>query len=683
MEVRLWGTRGSIPVAALHTARYGGNTTCVEVRTDAGDRIIIDAGTGIHALGNAMLREQPGDCTLCFTHTHWDHVQGLPHFAPLYAPDWKISIMGAATPGDGALQRSLRDVFDGRHFSLNWDDLPRAPRIREFTPGEAFSIGSARVETCSTRHPGGCVAYRITADGWTFVLSGDHECGDDRHDPVQQRLIRFFSGADVALVDAQYSTGDYASRHGWGHSTMEQWPDAAVSAGVSRLIFTHYDPSYADDALELLLDDVRHTYAVLPLFMQLGYEGMRISPRGGDRPGPTDRAGKIACRLCDFSRYIAQFSDTDTILDRILAEARELGHADAGAIYLADGDRLVFAHAQNDTLFPGSAANKHIYLNIGLPIDAQSIAGYVAATSRPVNLPDVRALPPNAPYAFNDALDAATGYRTVSMLAVPFTGNRNNIPGVLQLINCMEHGRPKAFSPQMQRDVERLAILGSNSIERGRMANELILRMLQTAALRDPRETVSHVMRVGAMSAEIYRRWAERCNVDPETLRAMKDRIRMAAMLHDVGKVGIPDAVLKKDGRLTPEERAIVERHSALGARFFKSATWDVHILAHDIALHHHQKWDGTGYTGDPDAPPLSGRDIPLGARITALADVYDALVSRRCYKDAWPEEKAMAVLAEGSGVHFDPELVDVFMEIRDIITAIHARYPDVEDDKK
>lgn len=683
MEVRLWGTRGSIPVAALHTARYGGNTTCVEVRTDAGDRIIIDAGTGIHALGNAMLREPPDRCTLCFTHVHWDHLQGLPHFAPLYAPEWKISIMGAATPYDGALQRSLRGVFDGRHFPLSWNDLPVAPQIREFAPGDAFSIGSARVETCPTRHPGGCVAYRITADGWTFVLSGDHECGDNRRDPVQERLIRFFSGADVALVDAQYTTNDYVSRRGWGHSTMEQWPDAAVSAGVSHLIFTHYDPSYADDALELLLDKVRHTYAVLPLFMQLGYEGMRISPRGGDSPKATDHAGEVACQLCDFSRHIAQFSDTGTILDRILAEARELGHADAGTIYLVDEDRLVFAHTQNDTLFPGSAANKHVYLNASLPIDTHSIAGYVAATSQPLNLSDVRSLPPNVPYGFNDAFDTATGYRTVSMLTVPFTGNQNKILGVLQLINCMDRGRPKAFSLHIQRDVERLAILGSNSIERGRMANELILRMLQTAALRDPRETASHVMRVGAMAAEIYHRWAERRKVDPEALRSMKDRIRMAAMLHDVGKVGIPDAVLKKNGRLTPEERAIVEQHSALGAQLFKSATWEVDILAHDIALHHHQKWDGTGYTGDPDVPPLAGRDIPLGARITALADVYDALVSRRCYKDAWPDEKAVAVLLEGSGVHFDPELVDVFMEIRDIIAAIHKRYPDVEDDEK
>lgn len=679
MEIRLWGTRGSLPVASPRTARYGGNTTCVEVCTDAGERIIVDAGTGIHALGKALRKETPGRCTICFTHTHWDHVQGLPHFAPLYEAGWEITIMGAAGSGDGML-RAMRDVFDGRHFPLTWNKLPFPPRIREFTPGKSFSLGCARIDTCPTRHPGGCVAYRITADGWSFVVSGDHECGDDPGDAVRERLIHFFSGADVALVDAQYTAEDYATHRGWGHSTMEHWPDAAVSAGVSHLIFTHYDPSYADETLELLLDKMRRTYAVLPLLMQLGYEGMRISRRGGDSPKVEGHAGEAACRLCDFSRRIAQFSDTGTILDSILTEARERSRADAGTVYLVDDDRLTFAYTQNDTLFPGPAANKHLYLNASLPIDTRSIAGYVAATSRPLNLPDVRSLPPNVSYSFNDAFDTATGYRTVSVLTVPFVGNRNRMLGVLQLINCMDHGNPTAFSLHAQRDVERLAVLASHSIERGRMANELILRMLQTAALRDPRETASHVMRVGAMAAEIYRRWAERHKVDPETMRSMKDRIRMAAMLHDVGKVGIPDAVLKKNGRLTPEERIVVEQHSALGARLFKSATWEMDILAHDIALHHHQKWDGTGYTGDPEVPPLSGQDIPLGARITALADVYDALVSRRCYKDAWPEKKAIALVLESSGAHFDPEIVDVFMEIRDIINAIRQRYPDDED---
>ena len=120
-----------------------------------------------------------------------------------------------------------------------------------------------------------------------------------------------------------------------------------------------------------------------------------------------------------------------------------------------------------------------------------------------------------------------------------------------------------------------------------------------------------------------------------------------------------------------------MEEHCALGARLFDSAASDMDMLARDIALHHHQKWNGSGYTGDPASPRLSGTEIPLGARITAVADVYDALVSRRSYKEGWPADQAVDTLRADAGTHFDPEMVDVFLEIRDIVEAVHARYPD------
>lgn len=274
----------------------------------------------------------------------------------------------------------------------------------------------------------------------------------------------------------------------------------------------------------------------------------------------------------------------------------------------------------------------------------------------------------------------STGYRTVSMLTLPFTDVQNRILGVLQLINSMNNGRVQAFTPSMARYVGRMVMLAGNSLERARMANDLILRMLRTASLRDPRETASHVRRVGAMAAEIYHRWAEKHGLLSDEIRAAKGRLRLAAMLHDVGKVGIPDAILKKPGRLTPEERKVMEKHAVMGARLFENATQDVDVLAYTIALHHHQRWDGKGYTGSPEHPLLAATDIPLAARITAIADVYDALISRRCYKEAWDVKDAVDILRQDAGSHFDPELVDVFMEIHDVITAIHKRFPDQED---
>ena len=135
--------------------------------------------------------------------------------------------------------------------------------------------------------------------------------------------------------------------------------------------------------------------------------------------------------------------------------------------------------------------------------------------------------------------------------------------------------------------------------------------------------------------------------------------------------------MLKKNGPLDPDERKVMETHCALGARLFSNIDWEVDAMAHDIALHHHQKWNGTGYTGDADVPILAGEDIPLAARITAVADVYDALVSRRCYKDARPVSEAIDILVKDKGSHFDPEVIDAFLDITDLVAAIHQKYAD------
>ena len=177
------------------------------------------------------------------------------------------------------------------------------------------------------------------------------------------------------------------------------------------------------------------------------------------------------------------------------------------------------------------------------------------------------------------------------------------------------------------------------------------------------------------MVAEIYHRWGEKRGMSTAEILKAKAQLRLAGMLHDVGKVGISDLILKKPGRLDPDERKEMERHSAMGAQLFSDARWDMDTLARDIALHHHQKWDGTGYTGDPNHPARSGTDIPLGARLVAVADVFDALVSRRSYKEPWPVEDALALIREQSGKHFDPEIVEAFMEIQDTILAIQAKF--------
>ncbi len=677
MRVTIWGARGSVPVSSADTARHGGNTTCIEVRTDAGDCIIIDAGTGIRNLGESLRQEKISTCHVCFTHAHWDHVQGLPFFVPLYDATCSVHMYGPVNMGQNGVKSSLDMVFNGRNFPLQLEQTAGKLYFNNFTPGDSFKVGSALVETCPTTHPGGCTAYRITADGVSFMFTGDHECLPDLpENDALSPLHKLMQGVDILLVDGQYTRSEYPRFKGWGHSCQDDWPGPAARAGVKHLIFTHHDPGRSDTDIDNVKSELRQAFAHLPLTMDFAFEGMTVTKDDipQEIPVPVDL---LICHMCETGEALSAYNDVGIILDSILTETRRLCSCDAGTIYLVEEGQLAFAYAQNETLFPGDGALRFLYLNASLPIDEQSIAGYAAFHRTTVNIPDVYALSEDAPYQFNSSLDKSSGYRTVSVIAVPLL-IKDRLMGVLQLINRLDKtGNTIPFDHNSEYRIERFSRLIVNALERGLMANELILRMLGMAALRDPGETAGHVRRVGAIAAEIYHRWAQRRNIDIQEIKRSKDQIRLAAMLHDVGKVGIADGVLKKNGPLDPDERKLMETHCALGAQLFNNIDWEVDAMAYDIALHHHQKWDGTGYTGDPKVPILSGEAIPLAARITAVADVYDALVSKRCYKDARPVSEAIDILIKGKGSHFDPEIIDAFLDISELVTAIHQKYAD------
>ncbi len=193
------------------------------------------------------------------------------------------------------------------------------------------------------------------------------------------------------------------------------------------------------------------------------------------------------------------------------------------------------------------------------------------------------------------------------------------------------------------------------AIERAQMTRALLLRMISMAELRDPQETGPHVNRVGAYSSEIYETWARKKGFEPKVIENYKDILRMAAMLHDVGKVGISDKILQKPGRLSDEEYDIMKQHVLMGAKLFMTSQSEFDEIACQIALNHHERWDGSGYPGHVDittGKPLPGyedektgkargkrgEEIPLFGRVVAVADVYDALSNKRAYKDAWEE---------------------------------------------
>ncbi|MBX5482400.1 MAG: MBL fold metallo-hydrolase [Myxococcaceae bacterium] len=258
MEVRFWGVRGSVAVSGAHSARIGGNTSCLEV-TSQGKRLILDAGTGLRALGDQMLREQNLEAALLWSHLHWDHVQGFPFFAPAYVPGARLTLYG---PGpDGAT--ALRDVLD-RQMQPPSFPVPLGAMRSQMTfatarDGEPFEWGPFRITPVDLPHPQGCLGYRIEADGRSFFYATDVEMSLDELSP---RIARAMEGVDALCLDAQYTPDEYAgkvgpSRRGWGHSTAIEAAKIGAAVNARRLFLFHHDPAHNDETVERMAEEAR------------------------------------------------------------------------------------------------------------------------------------------------------------------------------------------------------------------------------------------------------------------------------------------------------------------------------------------------------------------------------------------------------------------------------------------
>lgn len=392
-------------------------------------------------------------------------------------------------------------------------------------------------------------------------------------------------------------------------------------------------------------------------------------------------------RLLEFEAELSQLRDIGFLLEKILAEARAITTADAGSIYVREGNNLKFSYTQNDSLSRMLPDNELIYTTFTTPINSSSIAGYVAATAAPLNIGEVSKIPADAPYSFNSSFDKLSGYSTKSLLTIPLIAQRGEVSGILQLINAKgEDGGFIPFPEDGMPLIMHLATIAANAIERGKLTRGIILRMNKMAELRDPKETASHVNRVASTAVALYELWARKKSLPSKEIERNRDTLRLAAMLHDVGKVAISDMILKKPGRFTEDEYELMKQHTVHGARLFGEIYSDIDEAAMSVTLTHHERWDGTGYpghvdidSGEPVTPPRSksGEEIPLFGRIVAIADVYDALSSRRCYKEPWSHHEVVEELKKESGKMFDPELLELFLEQIEMMRQMTAMYPD------
>ena len=247
MEIRFWGVRGSIATPGEATATVGGNTTCVQVR--CGDQhFILDAGTGIRGLGETLLQSGETQATLLLSHLHWDHIQGLPFFVPLYMPTTRLRVVGPGSP-ELSLREALASQMRPPTFPVLWEDLPSHVELETVRHGRLLRFGDVEVRVAKLNHPGGGVmAYRLDWKGRSVVFATDTE----HYACVDPTLNALAKNADVLIYDAQYTPQEYSgekgpSRVGWGHSTWEAGVELAAAAGVGRLVLFHHDPKRTDE----------------------------------------------------------------------------------------------------------------------------------------------------------------------------------------------------------------------------------------------------------------------------------------------------------------------------------------------------------------------------------------------------------------------------------------------------
>jgi phosphoribosyl 1,2-cyclic phosphodiesterase len=295
MKFTFWGVRGSIPSPGPRTAHYGGNTTCIEVRTDNDTLLILDGGTGLFALGQSLLQTSTGDidANIFISHSHWDHIHGLPFFTPLFVRGSRVCLHGAMDPQTGSgIERVMQVQLQNSYFPVSETQMDATIGYRTLDVGQQIAVGDATVDNVVMNHPVINLGYRIGCHGKSLFFTGDHEpfynphpAGHTQHAAtaahIQARnaaIDALVAGVDALIVDCSYTREEYPAKQGWGHGTFDAAFELALRCGAKSLYCTHHEPTRSDDELETVFAAVMARFAprLNGLTVTLAREGLQV-----------------------------------------------------------------------------------------------------------------------------------------------------------------------------------------------------------------------------------------------------------------------------------------------------------------------------------------------------------------------------------------------------------------------